>query len=176
MTLSEPNHSPKCRQGTPEERAKAQRAGFVGLLEYARSPAKLGLQTKLLAGLPHNFPATRGNSSWEVAQGLAQRRLRAFAFIGIQEAWELSLCVAHLTFGGKLLESEVGNVRPTAHSFNWSAAEDVHKLRAAGVRDTADDAIYKLGRSLLLQRAEKLGFGDAYRRGTECQLPEAAVV
>ena len=158
MALSEPDCSPKRRQGTPEERAAAERAGFGGLLEYARSPAKQGLQTKLLAGLPHNFPATQ-TSRWKDAQELAQRRLRAFAFIGIQEAWELSLCVAHLTFGGKLLESEVGNTRPSAHSFNGSAEEKVRMLHAAGVLAPADAAIYKLGRSLLLRRAETQPYG-----------------
>ena len=52
-----------------------------------------------------------------------------------------------------------------------SAEEQVRRLRAAGVRDPADDELYELGRSLLRERAARAGVGEAHSRGAdECRL------
>mmetsp|Transcript_5156 Transcript_5156/g.7261 ORF Transcript_5156/g.7261 Transcript_5156/m.7261 type:complete len:307 (-) Transcript_5156:693-1613(-) len=83
--------------------------------EYARRIA--GLAVKQIAGQQYGLSCL-----WEQKFGckqgiipntdLAIERLKAFAFIGITEYWDLSICLFHLLFGGQCLPIEFQNTRP----------------------------------------------------------------
>jgi hypothetical protein len=73
------------------------------------SQANAGCSVKLLAGKPCNdhFAASYGM--------LAQAKIHmdsGFAYVGLTEEWELSVCLFHRMFGGECHPGEFQNVRP----------------------------------------------------------------
>ena len=69
----------------------------------------------------------------------AKRRLGTFAFVGMTDQWEMSVCLFHVIFGGDISASDLLNVRPgagkVAHSrYDTSMLGTFH--------DEADEALY----------------------------------
>ncbi|CAJ1451940.1 unnamed protein product [Effrenium voratum] len=69
----------------------------------------------------------------------AVRRVSGFAFVGITEEWDLSVCLFHAMFGGSCHASEFENVRPgskaTENGYDTSVLE--------GFRDEFDGMVYQ---------------------------------
>ena len=71
----------------------------------------------------------------------AMSRLDTFAFVGITDHWQLSVCLFHAMFGGAVRASDLINARPGDYaSSKRHGAYDVALLR--GVQDEADFAVY----------------------------------
>ena len=68
---------------------------------------------------------------------LAKQRMdEGFAFVGITDEWDLSICLFHATFGGKCLPSELHDMRPTNYEVNVERATKV-----SGIGVPADDPV-----------------------------------
>jgi len=80
---------------------------------------------------------------------LAKRRLREdFPFVGIQEEWELSICLFHATFGGNCHAVEFLNSRhPHQHS---ATPYDLAPLR--GFQDAYDGELYAEAKAIMRER------------------------
>ena len=50
----------------------------------------------------------------DMSLSLARTRVRQMAFVGMTEAWDLSVCLFHAMFGGECLAVEFNNSRPSS--------------------------------------------------------------
>ena len=82
------------------------------ITEYASHPTIQGMYAKMLTGMPRNAHV----SLEKLDIDLAIKRLGMFEFVGLTEFWDLSVCLMHFHFRGKLppVFSEYGNFRPMA--------------------------------------------------------------
>jgi hypothetical protein len=77
---------------------------------------------------------------------LAIERMReGFAFVGLLEEWELSVCLLHAKFGGRCVDVEFGDNRPT---------DDLSRFRSEKVRE--DRLVAKVNATVLLARGEEI--------------------
>ena len=109
--------------------------------EYLQNMA--GCQTKSLTrGVP--YPCTEASPVKPKELDAALEILRGFAFIGLTDEWELSICLWHAMFGGDLYSIELANIRP--HRKNVSN-DVVTKITNEVRLDFADGAIYFAAKS-----------------------------
>jgi len=108
---------------------------------FARFPGIAGCMTKMMIGLRCNndYNTTR-DDLYE-----AKRRLTdSFAFIGLTDDWELSICLFHAEFGGDARNGEFHNTRntslspfatwkPSGGSLSDEAVAKVRSTRPCGV-------------------------------------------
>ena len=109
------------------------------LIEYATATA--GMYTDYFAG----------TDSVETAIA----RIQQFAFVGLMEYWDLSICLYHHLFGGRMpIESEFANLRPGKYrrkkQTRDAAAKEIVRLRQSlpahlGSRLIGDNRIYAAG-------------------------------
>mmetsp|Transcript_61271 Transcript_61271/g.146032 ORF Transcript_61271/g.146032 Transcript_61271/m.146032 type:complete len:312 (+) Transcript_61271:47-982(+) len=72
----------------------------------------------------------------------AARRVReGFAFVGITEMWDLSMCLFHKMFGGACQPSDFDDIRPTTPGKTAKAEYNVSEL--LGWEDDADAVVYE---------------------------------
>ncbi|KAL3927659.1 MAG: hypothetical protein SGPRY_002724 [Prymnesium sp.] len=83
---------------------------------------------------------------------IALHRLQGFAFIGMTDAWNKSICLFHLKFGGNCTSHELQNIRKT----NSSAMHEVNRLRAS-FRDRYDSAVFHSAQNLFLSDIKRYG-------------------
>ena len=122
-----------------------------------------GCATKMLVGR-----ACDGDYPTKAEVRVARKRLQQFSFVGIQEAWTLSMCVVHRLFGrGELSPGALQNVRPGLRSAEHISAQE-HLLESAGFRDWADEALYETGRAMLAAQARALFDRTLSWNGTRC--------
>jgi hypothetical protein len=98
---------------------------------------------------------------------LAKRRLReGFVFTGIQEEWDLSMCLFHVMFGGDCLESDFANTHlrffgntdqdPNASNATYQdTLYDVSMLN--GYKDVPDGALYEEATSIFWENMQQYG-------------------
>jgi len=82
---------------------------------------------------------------------LAKKRLNAFAFVGLTEEWDLSVCLFRAMYGGKCLQSEFLNTRPGDERAGHQPY-DVSKL--GGYKDPYDGPLYDEATRLFEERLE----------------------
>lgn len=129
-------------------------------LEFAL--AAQGCMAKVLAraqttgGITGTDPcAPPAVSSEEVA--LAKARVReGFAFVGLTDLWDMSICLFHAKFGGACLASDVANIHPGPNS----SAEPYDPSVLEGFKDEADGAVYDTAYSVFLEDLERFGLSD----------------
>eukprot|EP00927_Polykrikos_kofoidii_P004011 TRINITY_DN1159_c0_g2_i1.p1 TRINITY_DN1159_c0_g2~~TRINITY_DN1159_c0_g2_i1.p1 ORF type:complete len:764 (+),score=147.16 TRINITY_DN1159_c0_g2_i1:38-2293(+) len=73
---------------------------------------------------------------------LAIKRLREFAFVGILEEYDMSICLFHAVFGGKCLAVEFLNSRPT-HYEESEAAQEAEEAKLKKYPDPWDTPVYE---------------------------------
>lgn len=127
--------------------------------EYARVVS--GCATKMLTrdGVPFrplgHFGGPCGDprppSTHEILLG--QRRLNAFAFVGLTEEWHMSICLFRAMYGGRCLKSEFANTRPGDRR-HGKAPYSVKKL-LGNYRDPYDGPLYREGVRLFWQRVRQ---------------------
>ena len=89
------------------------------------------------------YPSCQPTKSWALAK--AKSRLESgFAFVGMTDSWESSLCLFHAKMGGRCLASELQNNRPTQGHGMSSSGTATANLRAGGYRDEHDDPLFEL--------------------------------
>jgi hypothetical protein len=101
------------RVGLPAESKKIHAGNLKGLKtleDFASYPGIAGCQTKMIVGQP--CAAFYNVSLADVVE--AKRRITEdFAFVGIVDYWEESVCLFHRMYGAPIHEHEFLNLRPT---------------------------------------------------------------
>ena len=113
---------------------------------YATDAAVQGCSTKMLLGLPCNANVTLPK---ELAL-LAASRLETFAFVGLVEEWDLSVCLFHRIFGGSPARAE-----NAIFGSNPLSKSRCNPNTVAVLRDPADELVYAAAQNhfwRLLQR------------------------
>eukprot|EP00927_Polykrikos_kofoidii_P075643 TRINITY_DN71_c0_g2_i4.p1 TRINITY_DN71_c0_g2~~TRINITY_DN71_c0_g2_i4.p1 ORF type:complete len:359 (-),score=53.55 TRINITY_DN71_c0_g2_i4:24-1100(-) len=103
---------------------------------------------------------------------LAIERLEGFAFIGLTEEFDLSICLFHLMFGGECFDVEFFNMRPGAYKKEEEAdrlESELAMLRAQG--DPWDTPFYEAASRRFWSDVEKY---DATRTTCRSTCPSAA--
>jgi len=110
----------------------------VSLPEYAEHVGGCAVRMLTRSGFPCGSKEGTMPSDEDVA--LAQQRLKeGFAFVGLVEKWDLSVCLLHTMFGGECLAEEFENLRPGQD--RNSSLYDVAPLE--GYVDKYDGALYQ---------------------------------
>jgi hypothetical protein len=147
-------------------------SGFHYLTEYKRVGAtrfeicqyvasrpeahvNLGAQVKFITGevefrWPSNFafaPKYAGLPDEQMVDR-ACARLRQFAFVGLSEHWNASVCLFHAIFGGQAHQIEYANVRKGKYG-------GVGMFGELDCGDTADERLYACAKELFLARMEQ---------------------
>lgn len=73
---------------------------------------------------------------------LAMKRLDGFAFIGLTEEWNLSVCLFHAMFGGELFLEELAVTRSSASSARLAATVELSQTLGSDWRDEADEKVH----------------------------------
>eukprot|EP00416_Gambierdiscus_australes_P027634 CAMPEP_0171080820 /NCGR_PEP_ID=MMETSP0766_2-20121228/16107_1 /TAXON_ID=439317 /ORGANISM="Gambierdiscus australes, Strain CAWD 149" /LENGTH=300 /DNA_ID=CAMNT_0011538091 /DNA_START=27 /DNA_END=927 /DNA_ORIENTATION=+ len=102
---------------------------------YVRSLTRDGLEP--LHNRCHLDMSLQGNVRPDEVEE-AKRRLDRFAFVGILEEWNLSVCLWHVMFGGLCYGSDFEKVRPGSGS----------PVDLKGFLDEADDEVYEHGQQI----------------------------
>ena len=83
------------------------------------------------------YPGVHNLTQADVSKAV-QRLEEGFAFVGLQEEWELSICLFHAKFGGKCLAVDFDDTRPSkgasSHTYDTSILN--------GWTDEPDRAVY----------------------------------
>lgn len=117
---------------------------------FARFPGIAGCATKMLAGYQCAAPVDLSDGT-VLQTALARLRSGAFAFIGLVEEWEASVCALHRTLPGTS-RPMVGEFRQLGHSINSHreiaflpasrVANVYNETVLKGFVDEADEAVY----------------------------------
>jgi len=135
-----------------------------------------GVMTAMLAGQEYglNRLTSRVSAAPKISPNvmLALQRLSEFAFVGITEAWDLSICLFHAMFGAKCLPVEFHNTRNGTAFFGspgtgFQGNATVEGMSFAGVLDQADWHVYVMAVSIFLQRLRRFVGRDTKRRCRE---------
>lgn len=80
---------------------------------------------------------------------LALDRLGGFAFVGLTDRWNDSICLFHARFGGRCLAAELLNNRPTAYptSLVRNSTQIDADAALAAFHDRYDSVLYRAVRS-----------------------------
>jgi len=103
----------------------------------------LGCQTKMIVGY-------LCNSKHELTKAdlqKAKERVEKFAFLGITDEWNRSICLFHKQFGGKIYDVEFQDERKGVYE----------KEKFTRVKDINDDELYKHVKSIVNRRFLKFG-------------------
>ena len=94
---------------------------------------------------------------------VALKRLReGFAFVGLQEEWELSICLFHVKFGGPCRQVEFLNTRPGNHSVRSQYNTSILN----GWVDEMDRIVYEEAQRIFLN--DLLSFGVSHETCQRC--------
>jgi hypothetical protein len=117
--------------------------------EYAALPEVRGCAAKMLLGRPCNDPLEPQANETQAAV----ERLRGFAFVGLVEEWDLSVCLFHRLLGGTPLPQEFIAVRVNKGS---AAFLSRRPQLLGGLRDEADEALYGAARASFRQSVQQV--------------------
>jgi len=125
-------------------------AGHKSFLEYVHSEAH-ALTCQIMGdGIMDPLPTFCKNMT-EADARLALVRIReGFAFAGIVEEWDLSMCLFHRMFGGDCLHSEFMDNRPTFSGETTYHSYDTSEL--GGYDDPVDRLLYNGAKELFLEK------------------------
>ena len=92
-----------------------------------------------------------------------KRLEEGFAFVGIQEEWELSICLFHAKFGGKCLPVDFEDTRPSG---NTSTSSTYNTSILNGWVDEADGKVYARAKEIF--RSDLLKYGISHDTCKSC--------
>ncbi|GAB4817500.1 hypothetical protein N2152v2_004546 [Parachlorella kessleri] len=129
------------------------------ICDYVRSHPEahvnLGAQVKFVTGeaeftWPSNFAMTAKYAPLppDSLVEAACARLRAFAFVGLSEHWNATVCLFHAMYGGPVHGVELHNVRKGKYG-------GVGLFHSLDCGDTADERLYACAKELFLERMEQ---------------------
>lgn len=99
-----------------------------------------------------------------VAQAVDTLHTR-FAFVGLTDEWDLSVCLFHRMFGGACHPREFKNVRP-GRNLSGGAGYDTAMLD--GFTDEADNAFYDEAKTIFWKNIEQFAVTEASCREISC--------
>ena len=152
----------------PSARSRLKRTAPT-IAKFARFPGIAGCATKMLAG--HQCAENVNLSDGRVlARALTRLRSGAFAFIGLSDEWDRSICLLHRSLPGNTVPLRA-EFRHLGHSVNshrdipWmppSAADGSYNESVLeGFVDEHDEAVYREASALFWARERALGSGLA---------------
>jgi len=114
---------------------------YYSLLDTAES-FKGGMTYQLVSEYQFAPPALPNftNLTREDAAAAARRVQEGFAFVGITEMWDLSICMFHKMFGGPCLASDFEDANPTYPGKTAHTVYDTSELK--GWHDDIDEVVY----------------------------------
>ncbi|CAE7201878.1 unnamed protein product [Symbiodinium natans] len=139
----------------------------VPILDFAES-WKGGMAYQVLTENPstQTLDPKRSKITLEDAQEAAQRVRDGFAFVGITEEWDLSICLFHKMFGGACHAGDFENTRPSSPGKSASMNYDVTELM--GWHDHVDAVVYAA--AVQVFEANLDAFDVSHRTCQECYL------
>ena len=108
------------------------------LLEFAN--LWKGGMTYQLTGDGSPLDPQRPKMTSEDAREASRRVREGFAFVGITEEWDMSVCLFHKMFGGPCQPEEFVDIRPSSWGKNASVDYDTSQL--LGFHDDIDEVVY----------------------------------
>jgi len=134
--------------------------------EYAQAVA--GCAVKQLTRIALDKPNTSGNGKTHGSQlaacgdpnpvtsdeaDLAIKRLHGFAFVGILESWDISICLLHAKFGGSCASYELED----GHATDGKNATEYDTSELDGFVDWADGKMYAEAKRMFENDLQKYG-------------------
>eukprot|EP00908_Phaeocystis_cordata_P002428 Transcript_12636.p1 GENE.Transcript_12636~~Transcript_12636.p1 ORF type:complete len:453 (+),score=59.97 Transcript_12636:1586-2944(+) len=105
-------------------------------------------------GDQNNFCAFDDTAPTDSEVELAISRLRDFAFVGLAEQWDASICLFHAQFGGSCHDFESPHTQPgEAHQASEQKLRDVSEVP----RDPFDGTLYAAAENIFRGRLRKYG-------------------
>jgi len=122
--------------------------------------AMQGCQTKMLAldTLPEGPSPCVENyepPTEEMVQVALYRLRNGFAFTGLTDEWDLSMCLFHAKFGGECISSEFTNTRPGPEAEAGKSLYDTSELE--GFTDPSDALVYAEAKAMFEEDLQRLG-------------------
>lgn len=123
------------------------------LAEYAA--VARGCTTRMLTR--DGSPCVNSSLPTAAESELAVQRLRSgFAFVGLTEEWNLSMCLFHARFGGECTALELLNTRPGKHrDAEHPDFYDIEELQ--GIEDPYDSLLYAEAKEIFWQDVNRFG-------------------
>ena len=150
--------------GLPSRQRQTLKHTAPTVARFARHPGIRGCMAKMLAGYMCADPHVELADGRVLATALRVLRSPAFAFIGLAEEWDASVCLLHrvLPAGGRPMVAEF---RHFGHSVNshrdipWLPASardgEYNESVLEGFVDEVDEAVYAEARRLFRQRWQR---------------------
>eukprot|EP00041_Stephanoeca_diplocostata_P034666 m.1194043 g.1194043 ORF g.1194043 m.1194043 type:complete len:216 (+) comp24559_c0_seq9:1331-1978(+) len=140
--------------GMSKTRKRRLHETVTSVTEYTRFPGIAGCQVKMLTGFRCGSDHIATTSNLAVA---TDRLHTAFAFVGLTDYFNLSVCLFHAMFGGTPRALSFANYRPTEKFAPGYAQEDA--LQAVSFNDDPlDAALYEEARTVFVARLQQYGF------------------
>lgn len=118
------------------------------LTQYALAEPAQGCQTKMIYGIP----CTGAMAMDPVKRKLAAQRVKnGFAFVGLVEEWELSLCLFHRVLGGHPFPVESDHVREGSSSQGGNCSVQVES-QLGEQKDPVDTLVYNAAKEKFEQQ------------------------
>ena len=132
------NEAPDCASGVQSWMA-IQRGPRQPILEFA-DLWKGGMTFQLTAATGSPLDVIRPKVTLDDAREAARRVKEGFAFVGITEEWDLSICLFHKMFGGRCQAIEFEDTRP---SFSGKTSDtEYNTSELMGFHDDIDAVVY----------------------------------
>jgi len=118
--------------------------------------------------LTHNFSDTEGAGASNCGEMSpltddnveeAKRRLKQFAFVGLTEEWDLSICLFRAKFGGLCYGSDFGDTRLADDRGTKTEGHDTSVLE--GFRDHIDGQLYETAQEIFAAEKQRYGVNEA---------------
>lgn len=119
------------------------------MAEYALAEPAQGCQTKMVYGVPCTADMRIDPSKRKLA---AQRVAKGFAFVGLVEEWDLSVCLFHRTMGGLPFKVESDAVREGTPSSQPDECSQKVKHSLGDDKDPVDNVIYSAAKKVFEQQ------------------------
>ncbi|CAE7921058.1 unnamed protein product [Symbiodinium necroappetens] len=137
----------------------------VPILEFAEG-WKGGMTYQLVTEHPttQTLDPMRPRMTQADAEEAARRVREGFAFVGITEEWDLSMCLLHKMFGGACKASDFENANPSYPGKSAELDYDTSELR--GWHDDVDEVVYAA--ALDVFRQNLIAYNVSHETCSEC--------
>jgi hypothetical protein len=112
--------------------------------------------TNMLTGSNCHREGAVDSYALAAAGDIAASRVRQFAFVGLTEEYDLSVCLWHAMFGGKCYPNEFHNLRPGRQT----SASEMYDTAFIGLGEDEfkeEDAIYAVAKEVFWSNVHKYG-------------------
>jgi len=118
--------------------------------DYAETLAAQGCMTKMILGYPCS---SKVDLDADMRQKAVDRVKEGFAFVGLVEEWDLSLCMFHRELGGELYNAETAHIRSNSHE---EGPKDCPSEET--IEDDLDQPVYDAARQIFEDKVTEVLF------------------